>query len=100
MTVPLVCAVDASVAIKLYLQEPLSNEAHALFAFLNDPSTIFQVPDLFFAECANILWKHVQRGNATAVQATSHFGALIQLPFRQTSTSSLGKDALDIALAA
>src|SRR5262245_29770808 len=100
MTVPLVCVVDASVAIKLYLQEPLSNEAHGLFAFLNNPSTIFHVPDLFFAECANILWKHVQRGNATAAQATSQFASITQLPFRQTSTLALSKKALDIALAA
>ena len=32
MTTPLVCVVDASVAIKLYLAEALAAEAHALFA--------------------------------------------------------------------
>ncbi len=44
---PLRCVVDASVAIKLYLAEPLAAEAYALFACLADPTTVFHVPDLF-----------------------------------------------------
>ena len=45
MTTPLVCVVDASVAIKLYLAEALAAEAHALFAHLADPNTVFHAPD-------------------------------------------------------
>jgi predicted nucleic acid-binding protein len=98
MTPPLVCVVDASVAIKLYLVEPLSNEANALFACLADPSTVFHVPDLFYAECANILWKQVQRGNGTPAQATAHYAALAQLPLQRTPTADVGADALSLAL--
>lgn len=49
MTPPLVCVVDAGVAVKLHLAELLAAEAHALFALLADPTT-FHVPDLFYVE--------------------------------------------------
>ena len=56
------CVVDASVGIKLFLREPLSDAAHAFFAHLaEDPPARLFVPDLFFVECANILWKYVRR---------------------------------------
>ena len=55
------CVVDASVGIKLFLDEPLSERADALFDHLADEAPArFFVPDLFFIECANILWKYVQ----------------------------------------
>ena len=98
MTPPMIYVVDASVAVKLYLAELLSNEAHALFACLADPTTVFHVPDLFFAECANIFWKHMQRGNATDVEAASHLASLAAIPLMRTSTFDLFNDALTIAL--
>ncbi len=58
MTAPISCVVDASVAVKLYLAEPLAAEAAALFALLVDPANVFHVPDLFYIECANIFWKY------------------------------------------
>jgi predicted nucleic acid-binding protein len=57
MTTPFICVVDASVAVKLYLAEPLATEAIALFGLLTAPVTVFHVPDLFYVECANIFWK-------------------------------------------
>lgn len=91
--------VDASVAIKLYLVEPLATEAHALFAYLTDPTTIFHVPDLFYVESANILWKQVQRGSCTVGQAAAHYAALATLPLQRTPTFDLAADALTIAAA-
>jgi predicted nucleic acid-binding protein len=50
------CVVDASVGIKLFLKEPLSERADILFSRLvDDPPARFYVPDLFFVECANVL---------------------------------------------
>jgi predicted nucleic acid-binding protein len=61
---PLACVVDASVAIKLFVPEPLSERADALFAHLAaDPPGQISVPELFYIECANILWKHTRRSN-------------------------------------
>ena len=46
------CVVDASVAIKLFLREELSDRAAALFAQLTlSPPARFFVPDHFFIEC-------------------------------------------------
>jgi predicted nucleic acid-binding protein len=62
ITTPVACVVDASVGIKLVIPEALSGEAHALFAHLaSDSASRFYVPDRFDLECANVLWKHVQR---------------------------------------
>ena len=50
------CVVDTSVGLKRFLDEPLSDAAHDLLAGLAaDPPARPYVPDLFFAECANIL---------------------------------------------
>jgi len=92
------CVEDASVAVKLYLAEPLAAEAHALFSCLADPASVFHVPDLFFIEVANILWKQVKRGNASLAQVASHIAALTSLPFQTTSTMDLAADALTIAV--
>jgi hypothetical protein len=41
ITVPVACVVDASVAVKLVITEPLSSVAHDLFAHLGaDPATL------------------------------------------------------------
>ena len=56
------CVLDASVGIKLSLVEELSGQADRLFDQLAGyrPAR-FYVPDLFYLECANILWKYVSR---------------------------------------
>lgn len=75
---PIACVVDASVGIKLVIAEALSNETHALFEHLaRDPAARFFVPDLFDLECANILWKLIQRGVSKKVSGPvrdSRFG--------------------------
>jgi predicted nucleic acid-binding protein len=56
--------VDASVAAKWFLpavDEPLSDEAFQLFRGYAQGEDRFIVPDLFWAEFANLLWKAVRR---------------------------------------
>jgi predicted nucleic acid-binding protein len=56
------CVLDASIGIKLFLAEPLSARVDALFDHLTDALPArFYVPDLFYIECANVLWKSVRR---------------------------------------
>ena len=55
--------VDASVAIKWVVAEPGTKEALALFG-----SRLF-APALLQAECANILWKKVRRGELSPAEA-------------------------------
>lgn len=54
---------DASVAIKWVVAEPGTKEALGLFG-----SRLF-APALLQAECANILWKKVRRGELSSTEA-------------------------------
>jgi predicted nucleic acid-binding protein len=93
------CVIDASVGIKLFLVEPLSERADALFTHLADePPSRFYVPDLFFIECANILWKYVQRFGYAPEAAQNDIADLVRLPLRVVSTASLVEAALRLAV--
>ena len=97
---PLDCVVDASVGIKLFLVESLSDGAHALFTGLtSDPPARFHVPDLFYIECTNILWKYVKRAGLSQEDARLFVQQLGQLALLASPTEALTSDALDIALA-
>ncbi|HOU12895.1 MAG TPA: type II toxin-antitoxin system VapC family toxin [Anaerolineae bacterium] len=92
------CVVDANVGIKLFLDEPLADRADALFTHLSDqPPVHFYVPDLFFIECANILWKHVRRFAYPAAAAQQHIADLVTLRLRPVAMQSLAEDALTLA---
>jgi predicted nucleic acid-binding protein len=93
------CVIDASVGIKLFLVEPLSDRTDALFTHLtDDPPSQFYVPDLFFIECTNILWKYVQRFGYPANAARQDVVDLASLPLQIISTTALVEVALDLAV--
>jgi predicted nucleic acid-binding protein len=93
------CVVDASVGIKLFLVEPLSERADALFAHLAaDPPGQFYVPDLFFIECTNVLWKYVRRFGYPADAARQDVADLTRLPLYVVPTATLAEAALDLAV--
>ncbi len=94
------CVVDASVGIKVFVVEPLSDRADALFAHLAaNPAAQFYVPDLFFVECANILWKYVRRYGYNAGDALRDSSNLVNLALHSISTADLMPRALELALA-
>jgi len=96
---PFDCVVDASVGIKLFLVEPLSEQADALFDHLTDvPPARFYVPDLFFIEYTNILWKYVRRFDYPADVARQDAADLIRLPLQIVSTAALAEGALALAV--
>jgi len=93
------CVVDASVGIKLFVKEEFSEKTHALFAHLTASSPAqFYVPDLFFIECTNILWKYTYRFDYPADKARKHLINLEKLALQRTPTSDLMVEALDIAV--
>jgi predicted nucleic acid-binding protein len=57
--------IDASIAIKFVVEE---NDTPQALALLNNGR--LTAPDLLVAECANILWKKVQRNELTADEAS------------------------------
>ena len=93
------CVVDASVGIKLFVAEELSERADRLFGRLAaSPPARFYVPDLFYVECANILWKYVRRFGyppANARQDVADLGALALTP---VPAAGLLQPALELAL--
>jgi len=94
------CVVDASVAIKLFVEEESSEKADKLFEELAcDPPVRFYVPDLLFIECANIFWKYVRNYGYPAENARQDVTDLQALALRSVSTADLLVPALELALA-
>jgi predicted nucleic acid-binding protein len=90
--------VDASAGIKLFLPEAMAWRAHALFQGLQaDPPIKLCVPELFFIECANVLWKHVRRGTFSAEVVVPHLSVLLALPLEVTPTRALCASAFGLA---
>ena len=92
---------DASVAAKWFLRagEPLAAEALQLLKSYRAGQTDFLVPDLFFAEFANILWKAQLRGRCDATLADSAIRELISIGFPAFPSVSLIEAAVQIARA-
>jgi predicted nucleic acid-binding protein len=92
--------IDASVAVKWFLPpsgEPLAVEALRLLAGYAKGQSRFAVPDLFWAECANILWKAVRQGRWTRHAAEKAILALKDRSFPTTSSHDLLEEAFSIA---
>jgi predicted nucleic acid-binding protein len=92
--------VDASVAAKWFLPpsgEPLADEALRLLDGYAQGRLRFAVPDLFWAECANILWKAVRQGRWTRSAAEEAVLALQARSFPPTPSLELLDDAFSIA---
>jgi predicted nucleic acid-binding protein len=91
--------IDAGVGAKLVLPEPLADRAAALFDLLDrDPAVTLHIPDLFYVECTNVLWKHVRRGALDVVAAQRGVVILRGLILAVVSTADLMLPALDLAV--
>ena len=90
--------VDASVGIKLFVEEEFSERAHALFSHLAaDPPAELYVPDLFYIECTNILLKYTRRFGRSLEDSQSDLVDLSRLRLISTSTADLMEQALLLA---
>jgi len=89
---------DASVGIKLFIEEEFSDKVQRLFAKLTeDPQAEIHVPDLFFIECANILLKYTRRFDRPLEDSLADIKDLGKLALKTTSTLELIEDALQLA---
>jgi predicted nucleic acid-binding protein len=99
MSEPVRCVVDASVAIKLFIEQEGSEQAEALFDRLGtEPDTELYVPELFYAECANVLWQYVRRASYPAAEAKASLVRLQVLALQRVAIPDLVNEALDIAI--
>jgi predicted nucleic acid-binding protein len=87
-----VVIVDASVALKWVLQEQDSDRAMALLA-----SEALAAPELFWAECANVLWVNARRGQISVADARVAFAAIDAAPVSVVAGRSLAAAAQAIA---
>jgi predicted nucleic acid-binding protein len=91
--------IDASVGIQLFVDEPHSELASRMFAGLAaDPPADLHVPDLFFIECANILWKYTRRFGRPLEDGLADLADLGRLALRVTASADLMEDALALAV--
>ncbi|MCH2487838.1 MAG: type II toxin-antitoxin system VapC family toxin [Erythrobacter sp.] len=86
-------ALDASVAIKLYVLEDMHDAARRLVA---EADTVF-APDFLLAEVCNIAWKKVRRNEIDTVQARE-FPAALRRRLTLYPTVAFVERALGIAL--
>jgi predicted nucleic acid-binding protein len=93
--------VDASVAIKWCVPaktEPLVQEASAVLEKHRAGEMDLVVPDIFWAEVGNVLWKSVQRGKASPQEAKQALKLLRELQFPTIPTLEVLSQAMEIAL--
>jgi predicted nucleic acid-binding protein len=85
--------VDASVAIKWFLPEPLSNEAERL---LDGGDALF-APDFLLIEFGNIIWKKVRLDELARGDGDAVFAALRSGPVALVDTRPLVERTLHLA---
>jgi predicted nucleic acid-binding protein len=94
--------VDVSVAAKWVLprkDEPLAAEASELLArHINGEIRLF-VPDLFWPELGNVLWKAIGRGRIAASEAHGAINVVRDHSLGSLVSSDLLADALELAVA-
>lgn len=89
---------DASVGIKLFIDEEFSDKVQRLFSGLaEDPEAEIYVPDLYYIECANILLKYTRRFRRPIEDSLADIRDLNDLALKVTSTAELMEDALMLA---
>lgn len=92
------CVIDASVGLKLLVQDELSEAAEALLmASAAEPQARAYVPELFFLDCANVLWKYVARYGYSRKEALRNLADLESLYLVRIPVSVLAGPALRIA---
>lgn len=97
-----VLVLDASVAVKWVLPakgEPLIDEAGDLLKRYANSEISFVVPDLFWAETTNVLWKATRQGRLTRPEAQAALVSLEQRNFPTVSSRVLVTEAYAIATA-
>jgi predicted nucleic acid-binding protein len=88
---------DTSVSTKQFIDDPLTSKVNQLLDYIAYPETEIFVPDLFYIESTNTLWKYVRAGLYSATQVQTDLANLKSLSLRVVSTAELMEDAFQIA---
>src|SRR6266480_56613 len=90
--------VDSSVAVKWFVNEVLSTEAHRVLSEYQAGSISLLAPDLINAELGNIVWKKQRFQGLLAADGEAIVRAFRALPFTFVSTAELLEDAYRLAV--
>ena len=90
---------DASVLIKFYVPEILSDRAERLLTKVEKKDIDLLAPDLIYPEAGNILWKKQRLRELTRSEVEEITDAILSLPLRVETSKSLLPLAVDIAIA-
>ena len=96
-----IVVVDASVAVKWCLpsvREELVQEAEELLESSRRDQVRFLVPDLFWVEVANALWKAVRRNEISSNNAAAAMSFLRDLDIATLPSLDIVPQALDLAI--
>jgi predicted nucleic acid-binding protein len=91
--------IDASVLIKFYVPEILSDRAERLLAKVGNKDIDLLAPDLIYPEAGNILWKKQRLKELTHSEVEEITDAILSLPLKIEASKSLLPLAVDIAIA-
>ena len=91
--------IDASVLIKFYVPETLSDRAERLLASVEKKDIVLLAPDLIYPEAGNILWKKQRLKELTRSEVEEIIDAVLSLPLKIEAPRSLLPLAVDIAIA-
>jgi predicted nucleic acid-binding protein len=91
--------VDSSVAIKWFVVEPYSVEAHYILEGYQTGTLTLLAPDLLFAEVGNIVWKKHRFQSLAAEDAQEILAAFRLVTFVVTSSAALLEEAYRLAVA-
>jgi len=97
-----VLVIDASVAAKWFLpaaEEPLTEEAFALLDRFSTGQIEFMVPDLFWPEFGDVLWKAVRQGRTSRGSVENAISALLERNFPTIASTAVIVEAFAIATA-
>jgi len=90
--------IDASVLIKFYIPEILSDKAEELLARVEQGDMMLLAPDLIYPEAGNILWKKQRMKELTRSEVEEITDAIVSLPLKVEASRSFLSLAMDIAI--
>jgi predicted nucleic acid-binding protein len=91
--------IDASVLIKFYVPEILSDKAEELLNRVAQGDVMLLAPDLIYPEVGNILWKKQRKKELTRSEVEEITDAIISLPLKIEASKLLLPLAMDIGIA-
>jgi predicted nucleic acid-binding protein len=91
--------IDASVLIKFYIPETLSDKAEQLLTRVEQGDVMLHAPDLIYPESGNILSKKRRMRELTRSEVEEITDAIVLLPLKIEASKPLLPLAMDISIA-